>query len=285
MEEKNNYLKPEDYLEPDCLLCDTPDGIGEKVQPIPQQRILEKVDSLMGQKDFDGTQRLLKYWLDEAIRGNDTRGKFMIFNEMMGFYRQTSREKEALRAVDDAMALIPALGYEETISGATCYVNAATVYCAFDQPQKGISLFEKALAIYKEKLCEDDYRLGGLYNNMALTLTALGRYKEAIESYFKAIEVMEKIPDCQLEQAISYLNIIDCLDCMLDSGEAFINEAMHQIDDHLHKARELLDSENLARDYHYGYVVEKCIDVYDHFGWSEYADELRSRVKEIYERA
>ncbi|MBR0136979.1 MAG: hypothetical protein IJM15_01010, partial [Erysipelotrichaceae bacterium] len=62
-------------------------------------------------------------------------------------------------------------------------------------------------------------------------------------------------------------------------------EALIQIDAYLHTAKDLLDTETLSRDHYYGYVVEKCVDIYDYFGWFGYANELRSRVKEIYEGA
>ncbi|MBR0137868.1 MAG: hypothetical protein IJM15_05610, partial [Erysipelotrichaceae bacterium] len=101
MEEKSSYLKPEDYLEPECVLCSTPEGIDDPTQTIPQQRISEKIDELMGKKDFNGTERLLRYWLEEADKGKDVRGKFFVYNEMMGFYRQRGNSKEAYKAINN----------------------------------------------------------------------------------------------------------------------------------------------------------------------------------------
>ena len=40
----------------------------------------------MGQKDYAGAERHLKYWLEEAKLGHDLRGQLTIRNELIGFY-------------------------------------------------------------------------------------------------------------------------------------------------------------------------------------------------------
>ena len=37
-------LRPEDYVEPRCVLCEEPYGVTKDVKPVPQQRIIEKMD-------------------------------------------------------------------------------------------------------------------------------------------------------------------------------------------------------------------------------------------------
>ncbi len=44
----DRILKPEDYLEPECVICDKPVGTKQKIQRIPQGRISQRLDELMG---------------------------------------------------------------------------------------------------------------------------------------------------------------------------------------------------------------------------------------------
>ena len=59
-------LKKEDYVEPRCLLCGDPLGEETKASPIPQQRIIEKMDEYMSRRDYAGAERHLLYWLEEV---------------------------------------------------------------------------------------------------------------------------------------------------------------------------------------------------------------------------
>ena len=47
---------------------------GGEIRPVPQQRIMDKVDECMNRKDYAGVERVLKYWLQEAQVGRDLRG-------------------------------------------------------------------------------------------------------------------------------------------------------------------------------------------------------------------
>lgn len=61
-------------------------------------RVLSKEDELFAKKDFDGAERLLKYWYDEAERNGDATGEFQLANELMGLYRKLGRGPEAIAA-------------------------------------------------------------------------------------------------------------------------------------------------------------------------------------------
>ena len=61
MNDKTGPLRPEDYVEPRCVLCGEPYGAEAKVNPVPQQRIIEKMDEYMAKRDYDGAERHLNY--------------------------------------------------------------------------------------------------------------------------------------------------------------------------------------------------------------------------------
>ena len=267
-------LKPEDYLEPECVVCGKPAGTKQPQERIPQQRISQHVDELMGRKDFDGAERTLKYWLAEAEATGDEQGRFFVYNEMIGVYRKIGKKAEGYKAVEDAVGMLEELGYSNTVSGATCYTNAATVYTSFNEAEKGIEMFMKARE-------NNEFKLAGLYNNLATALLSLGSFDEASYYFFKAIETLQVCENAELEMAETYLNLLD----VYISQNQTVSKDDTLVDYYLTTARSYLNSENPERDTYYSYVLDKCVDIYEYFGWKDYAEELRERIREIDERA
>ncbi len=276
----SDVLKKEDYLEPDCLLSGKPVGTKPRQERIPEQRISERLDEFMAKKEFLQAENMLKYWIDEARALNDRQGEFMVYNEMMGYYRKTGRKEEAYQAIEKALAMLDELGYRDSISGATCYTNIGTVYTVFEEPERSLPYFEKAKEIYEKTPYTGAFRLAGCYNNLATALTALGRGEEADAYYVKALNALEGEDGLQLEKAMTYLNRIDIL--LSDEGEKLDAE---RIEEYLEKAKDCLDDPAIPRDSYYSFVADKCLSIYDYFGYFRYANELRERIREIDERA
>ncbi len=272
-------LKPEDYIEPKCLLCEDPYGAAPKVKSVPQQRIIEKMNDYMSRRDYVGAERHLLYWLEEAKLGGDERGELMLRNELVGHYRKTSEKEKAFLSAARALELLEKLDFSRTVSGGTTFVNVATAYNAFGENEKAALLFEKAEAAYEGTPGTDPALLGGLYNNMALTLVALRRFSEARTYYDKALLTMETVPGGELEQAITYLNIADAIEAE-KGAEAGEKEIFALLD----KAAALLDDTAAPRDGYYAFVCEKCAPSFSYYGYFSVAGDLEKRAREIYER-
>ena len=276
---KSGIIGPEDYAEPQCVLCGNT-GDRESIKPIPQQRVVEKLDGYTSRNDYEGARKHLDFWMNEAIFGNDQRGELLLSNEYMGLYRKMGNEDKAIEYATNALHLLKILECEDNITAATTYINAATVYDAFDQPETAVGLFEKALPIYEKHLEESDPRFGGLFNNMGLAKAALKRFGEADELYQKALRVMSSAPHGQLEQAITYLNMANAVEDEygLEVGEQKINS-------YLDLAEKLLDDESLEHDGYYAFVCEKCAPTFEYYGYFLTAEKLKKESKEIYERS
>ena len=273
-------IDKEDYVEPQCLRCGEPYGAEPQVKPVPQQRIMEKVDEYMSRRDYAGVERHLLYWLEEAKLGGDRRGELMIENELIGHYRKTGDREKALLHAEAALKLLDALNFEGTITAGTTCVNAATAYQAFGEPERALAVFERARQNYEAIPTVKPEFLGGLYNNMALTLVSMKRFSEANALYEKAIETMAKAPHGALEQAITYLNMATAAE-----EEQGLLDAAETIDAHLEKAQELLDTPSVPRDGYYAFVCEKCAPTFEYYGWFAAANELNARARAWYERA
>ena len=189
-----NALRPEDYLEPDCPLCMGSPGKPSNVTPVPQKRILDKLDSYMSRRDYEGAERHLLYWEQEAERGNDQRGLLLVCNELIGHFRKTGQRDKAFEYCGRALKLLEEMDFEDSISAGTTYVNCATAHSAFGEQEEALALFDRARAVYESASAVQPHLLGGLYNNMALAFQTLGRYTDAFQYYEKAMQQMAKVP-------------------------------------------------------------------------------------------
>ena len=275
----------------------------ETIKPVPQRRIVDKMNEYMSRRDYAGAERHLLYWLAEAELGRDLQGQLMLRNELVGHYRKTAQREKAMESAAKALELLRELGMEESISAGTTYVNIATACNAFGEYERSLELFEKARAAYEGSSFVEPRLLGGLYNNMALTCTALSKYDEALALYEKAVSVMAKVPDGELEQAITCLNMADAVEAWvgMEEGESRIFELVERAEELLdNKGRELLcpdceapvlempgelkalPAEERARIGYYAFVCEKCALVFEYYGYFLTADRLRETAEKIY---
>lgn len=245
---------------------------------IPRDRVLSKLDSLLRSNDYAGAKRLLEYWLAEAEYTRDGHGILLMQNELMGLSRKLGEKEKAVGYAEKALSQVEAMGIAENVGAATTYLNSATVFKAFGDPERSIALFEKARTIYERELSPTDDRLGGLYNNMGLTLVDLGRFGEAEELYLKAISVMESAEGKEPEEAITYLNMASAAE-----AELGLLRAKEKISALLAKAAERMDIGKDRTDGNYAFVCEKCATVFGYYGNEDYARELSERCRRIYE--
>ena len=268
--------------------------ITEPIRPIPQRRVIEKMNEYMSRRDYAGAERHLLYWLAEAQLGQDLDGQLVLRNEMVGHYRKTGQRDKAMESAEEALALLAELGLEDAIIAGTTFVNIATACGAFGKHERALELFEKARAVYEGSEYVEPQLLGGLYNNMALTCAALGRYELALELYEKAVRMMADVPDGELEQAITFLNMADAVEAQLgpEDGESRIFALVERAQELLeNKGREILGEDRVlrgksreerARIGYYAFVCEKCAPTFDHFGYFLAAEEFRETAGKIY---
>ena len=145
-----------------------------------------------------------------------------------------------------------------------------------------------------------------------MTCTALSKYDEALDLYEKAIAVMAKVQDGELEQAITCLNMADAVEAGagMEEGESRIFELVERAEELLdNKGRELLrrqggeapgraaggrsvletpgalkalSADEKARIGYYAFVCEKCAPVFEYYGYFLTANKLRETAEKIY---
>lgn len=269
-----------DYTDPQCPFCVDEYKDEPTIHAIDVRNAINKIDEFLAKNDYAGAERTLNFWIGEAKLGGDMRGLLSLKNEQMGMLRKLEgRGNEAMAAANEALDLVKKIGFEETVTAATTYVNAATVYKTYEQPGRAMELFEMALPIYERELSDGDIKLGSLYNNMGLALTDLDRFDEAKAAYEKALKVMEKAEYGKREQAITYLNIAD----MLFARDG-MREAELDILECIDKAKNLLEDPELPHDGYHAFVLEKCAPSFAFYGFDGISRYFAQKADEIYSK-
>lgn len=268
-------LNPEDYIEPACPLGKpAPDAHGGGGLDVPA--IIAELDALLESGREERAAGLLEENLAAARKISDWQSEISILSEQTGLLRRT-KDKRALTAANAALGLLYAHHMETSVSGATVMLNAATTLSAFGQSEKALPIFKAVMRAYGESLDPADYRFAGLYNNMALTLSALGDYGAAESFFARAASILKICPSPENELAVT--------ECNLARLYYAQNPEDPRCDACMERAWDYLNSESLPRDGYYAFTASKCAPDFDFFGFFLYSAQLKKRVGEIYERS
>lgn len=248
------------------------------------ERIMNKYDEYINKGDLDAATRHLEFWEKELINSKNTfdkRNLFSICNELVGIYRQTNNKDKAYDISKLLLKLASELELDNTITLATMYTNIATSYKVFNDFDLAINYYKAALHIYEK--CEFDkntYKYASLLNNYALALLDIKDYKSANDYFYNAIDILSNIKNCDIEIAMTYLNI-----ATLKELELGLMDAEKEIDILLNKAQDILEDSKIEHNSYYAYSCNKASSVFSYYGYFLYANELKERADKIYERA
>ena len=246
------------------------------MEKISIKQIIDELDRLLGHNDYAAAQVYLENWIREAQARGDMSVKLSLLNEMMGLCRKVGKRDEAYDAAEGALALCAELNLSGSVTEGTTCVNAATVYKSFDDADRALPLYRRARSIYEQRLDRYDSRLGGLYNNMALALVDLRRFREAQTRYEQAVSILQKSETGAPEIAITYLNMASAAE-----AESGLENAAEEIEALLERAKRLLE-EYPKRDGYYAFVCEKCAPTFGYYGYFLAEREYSRRAQNIY---
>ena len=247
-----------------------------KKQPSIQEVIAE-FDSLLAANLKKAAQNYLERWLKTYEETGDWASQITILNEMMGFYRNNGKQEKGLESVQKGLALIAEHRLEETVSGGTTFVNAATTYKTFGESEKALRCYEQAFRAYGRSLTPGDYRYGSLFNNMAVLYADMGEFKKAGAYYDQAMSIMEKLrPGSTIEIGLTWVNLAMLYE---KSGEE------DKIDGCMEQAIACFHDETVPHDAYYALNCRKCAKTFGHFGYFRMQKELTEEADRIYAEA
>lgn len=247
-----------------------------EIQRVSVRRFIDQLDRCFDRNDMKAARQCLEQWEARARDWGDDRGLLTVLNEAVGFYRRTQKRGRAMAAMEECLSLVEKLALDDSLSGATVFINAATTLAFFDQPEKGLALYDRAAACYTAQGKTDTYEYAALLNNSAAALNALKRYDEAEARWQQAVEILKKEGRHDGELAISLVMLAHLTFDRDDTAYA-------QVESLLDQAWDYLNSPNQPRDGNYAYVLRKCAPSFDYFQRPEAAQALREVAKEIYE--
>lgn len=272
-------LEKEDWEESCCCFRPQMDTayINHRNIKTPIRQVIEEFDNLLARDAKKEASLYLEQCLKQFEADGDWASQITILNEMMGFYRNTGEKEKGLLSVEKGLALVGEHKLSDTVSGGTTYVNAATTMKAFGKAAEAMPYYEQAFRAYGKSLAPEDYRFGGLFNNMALAYEDMGQYDKAEAYYKKAMDIMEKLqPGSILEIAVTWVNLAVLYE---KAGRDDIIDAC------LEEALKGFHCDEVPRDAYYAFNCRKCADTFGHFGYFRVKKELSEEADRIYGEA
>ncbi|MDQ7988247.1 MAG: tetratricopeptide repeat protein [Candidatus Dactylopiibacterium sp.] len=170
------------------------------------QNILQELDSLFRNQQIAQVEPFLLGHLAVARAAADRSAVLTLLNELMGFYRGMSRFKEALATGDEALGLMEAMGYKDSVPYATTLLNVATAYRADGQTARAIGLFEEVGRLFVARNVQDAHLIASLYNNLSLAFQEAGEHAKAIACLDQALPLVASRPGSEVDQAVTCTN-------------------------------------------------------------------------------
>lgn len=240
---------------------------------IPVRAIIARCDELCSSGKIAENGEFLRQWYQKAADCGDESGKLSIVNELLGHYRLTGDLQTGLSMVGEALKLLDKLEQNDTVSGGTVLLNAATVLQAAGRNDQAEKCYYAALHAYKKHLEEDDLHFAGLYNNMASVYMAKNEFRTAEDFYLNALDILNmygKVMDC----ATAYVNL-----AQLAVRRALPPDMVHA---YLDCAMQCFNNPSVPRNGYYAHTCGKCAEVFFMAGRAGDGEELLIRMEEIH---
>lgn len=170
------------------------------------QRILSQVDAFFEENKGEEAEKLMRESIARAMEEQDDNSLLQLLNELLGYYRETSRYEEAYLLSERAIAQAERMGLEGTIPYATTLLNVANVYRAGGRLEESLEKYLLVQEIYRKQLSPDNMLAAGLQNNISLLYQEMGEYEKAKKCQLKALKIV-KDKDAAYELGVTYANL------------------------------------------------------------------------------
>ena len=237
--------------------------------------ITTECDKLFNAGNSAGVEALLLEHLSAAENNGHLYLQLFLQSELMGHFRMKGDTRRSLNAVEAGLTLLKQLPELDPVSRGTLQINAGTALSAAGKFDEALAVYQQARKSFAGVLKSNDYLQAGLLNNMASVYAAQADITSAEQCYLDALDIL-KSNQKYADSAVTCVNL----------AQLYAQRAQDDplISVMLECTMEFLDTPALPRDGYYAHTCTKCIPVFEFLGETTRAAELRSRVKEIYER-
>ena len=192
--------------------------------------ILIQADALFAAGRGQDAADLLESAYRQAKQEKDWRTQLTLVNELMGWFRARGDFSRAQGFADAARALLAEQGLSQTLAGMTTLLNIATLRRSQGQPEAALALYAQVEQVYVAAGLRADCRLGGLYNNMAVSWLELGQKQQALDYAHRAAAALKGAEDSAGARATVWANLASVLLRLdppaLDEAETYLQQAL-----------------------------------------------------------
>ena len=230
------------------------------------EKVLAEYDSMFGNYTLQEIEGFLLKNLSEARFKFEKEHLVTLLNETIGFYRDTTQKKKALKCCAELNEVLTELNLQGSIPYATSLLNIANAFRAFDLAKEAVKLFEKVEEIYKNHIPENDFMYASLYNNWGLAYQETAEYEKAAEMLRNALRVVDLYKDAMIPQATTRTNLGSSL--LGIGSESAYDEAVNYIQ----QALDIFEKDG-GKDFHYSAALVAMGDA------CSYKEKYRKAVK------
>lgn len=253
--------------------------LDEKEIAMNIQQILMEYDAMFGQHTLEEIEQYLIKSIENAKQEPDLYALVTLYNEMIGFSRDTSQKEKGLAYCEQLMTLMSELKLHGSVEYATSLLNIANAFRAFGKHQESMQYYEEVEKIYKEKLAKNDFSFASLYNNISLLYQEMGQYEKAKEALEKALSIVVQYEQASIEQATTRTNLATTLLRLYyeQHREAYYQQA----EKHLEEAYAIHEKDG-KENYHFSGVLAALGDAKEIKGvYQEAADYYQKAMQEL----
>ncbi|MDE7205125.1 MAG: DUF4125 family protein [Lachnospiraceae bacterium] len=170
-------------------------------------QVTEELDALFAREKIDEIPQFLESHIVQAIEEGAEDVLLTLYNEIIGFYRETGQYDLSIDNCHKAIALMDDMGIQDTIPYATTLLNAANAHRAAGLLQESLELYNQVKPIYVAQLDEDDMYFANFYNNLSLLYQEMNDFASAKDQLVNALYIVTHKPDKQFEVAVTQANL------------------------------------------------------------------------------
>lgn len=170
-------------------------------------QVTEELDALFAQEKIDEIPQYLESHIAQAIEEGAKDVLLTLYNEIIGFYRETGQYELSIENCHKAIALMDDMGIQDTIPYATTLLNVANAYRAAGLLQESLEMYNRVRPIYVTQLDEDDIYFANFYNNLSLLYQEMNDFASAKEQLVNALYIVTHKSDKQFEVAVTQANL------------------------------------------------------------------------------
>ena len=180
---------------------------------------LQQLDALFEQDKTDQIEGFLMEAVSKAFDEQDYDSLLALWNELIGFYRETCAYDKMQSAAKEALFLLKQRGLEGSLAYGNTLVNIANGLRSAGRLEQSQAFYVEAEAVYEKHLPKNDMQFSALYNNLSLLYQEMGQYEQAYDCLGKALSIVQQDASHAWETAVTKTNLANTLCEMARNGQ------------------------------------------------------------------